>query len=834
MRPFIKRRYIVLGTLGMGGLALLLGLWAWVFADLPSVHNIATGMTLPSTRVYDRHGTLLYEIGLPERGRNRAIALSDLPEFCVNAFIATEDANYWHHVGVDVVGVVRAVWLNLRGGEVVAGGSTITQQTARLLLLDPLGQSERTLQRKLKEMVLAIQLQNATSKEHVLTLYLNQAYFGNLAYGIEAASRAYFGKSAPELSLAECALLAGMVQNASLYDPFIAPDNAKKRQEVVLNLMVQHGYLSPQQAETSKRDDLQFASTPYPIRAPHAVMAVWKQLERTYGDALYTDGLEVITTIDLSWQETAERIARAQLRFLNNPPNNERVPANANNAALVAMNPHTGEVLAMLGSPDYFNARIDGAVNATLAPRQPGSTLKPFTYALAMDPTRTAPYTPATALLDVRTPFVTRKLESYTPTNYALVEHGMVSLREALASSYNIPAVVALDHVGIGAFMAFMSNIGLDSLAQNTQIDLSVTLGGGEVRLLDLVQAYSIFPSGGLRTDPVLIQRVTNAAGDVLYTYEPPSQRYRALDERVAYLITDILSDNNARQPSFGFNSPMQIGRPAAAKTGTTTDFRDNWIVGYTPSLVVGVWVGNADNTPMREVSGISGAGPIYHAFMRNVLNQTPKEAFSVPEGIISLEVCVPSGLLPTPACPLTRVERFIAGTQPTEYDNLYQTFAINRRTGALADDTTAPEDVIERTYLVLPQEAREWGLRNGLALPPEDALIRLPDAEKPLRLLSPDPYTVFELSPILPTSAQRLRFRVGYPPDTVAVTYALNGTDLTTSTTAPYQAWWELALGQYTLTATAELADGTRLTTDPLYFTVVQDDRVGSFTLGE
>lgn len=830
-----KRRYIILSGLGISTLTLLLiGLWAWVFADLPPLHNIEAGMTLPSTRVYDRHGVLLYEIGQPERGRNKAIALSDLPEQCVNAFIATEDANYWHHVGIDLVGILRAVWLNLRGGEVVAGGSTITQQTARLLLLDPLGQSERTLQRKLKEMALAVQLQNATNKEHVLTLYLNQVYFGNLAYGIEAAARAYFHKSAPELSVAECALLAGMVQNASLYDPFIAPANAKKRQETVLSLMVQHGYLTPQDAQSIKQNDLQFASTPYPIRAPHAVMAVWKQLERTYGDALYTDGLEVITTLDLSWQETAERIARAQLRFLNNPPNNERVPANANNAALVALNPHTGEVLAMLGSPDYFDASIDGAVNATLAPRQPGSTLKPFTYALAMNPAHEAPYTPATALLDVRTPFVTRKLESYTPTNYALVEHGLVSVREALASSYNIPAVVALDHVGVSAFMALMSNIGLDSLAQNTQIDLSVTLGGGEVRLLDLVQAYSVFPSGGLRTEPILIQRVTNAAGELLYDYQPPAQRYRALDERVAYLITDILSDNNARQPSFGFNSPMQIGRPSAAKTGTTTDFRDNWIVGYTPSLVVGVWVGNADNTPMREVTGMSGAAPIYHAFMRNVLNQTPKEAFPIPEGIIALEVCVPSGLLPTPACPLTRVERFIAGTQPTTYDNLYQTFAINRRTGALADDSTAPEDVIERTYLVLPQEAREWGLRNGIALPPDDAQIRLPDAEKPLRLLSPDPYTVFELSPILPTSAQRLRFRVGYPPDTVSVTYVLNGETLSTLTSAPYQAWWELALGQYALTATAELADGTQLTTDPLYFSVVQDDRVGSFTLGE
>lgn len=822
-------------ALGMGVFLVLLAGWVygWILADLPSLSALETAKTLPSTRIYDRHGTLLYEIGQPERGRSTPIALAELPAYCINAFIATEDANYWSHVGVDVVGIARAVWINVRGGEVLAGGSTITQQTARLLLLDPLGNSERTLQRKLKEMVLAVQLQNATSKEYVLTLYLNQVYFGNLAYGINAGARAYFGKEAKELSLAECALLAGMAQNASYYDPLTQLERAKARQEIVLGLMLQQGYISAEQANSAKQDALQFASSPFPIEAPHAVMAVWKQLERTYGDALYMDGLEVTTTIDLNWQKTAERIVRAQLAFLNEPPNNERVPANANNASLIAMNPLTGEIYTMLGSPNYFDASIDGAVNATLANRQPGSTLKPFTYAVAMNPNRESPYTPATALLDVKTPFVTKRLESYTPANYALVEHGMVSVREALASSYNIPAVVALNDAGMNDFLTLISSAGLTELAKNARVDLSITLGGGEVRLLDLAQAYSIFPNGGYRVEPVLIQRVTTHEGVVLYDYIPQPLRVRVLDERVAYLITDILSDNNARQPSFGLNSPMQIGRPAGAKTGTTTDFRDNWIMGYTPSLVVGVWVGNADNQPMVDVTGVSGAGPIYHAFMRNVLNGVPSASFEVPKGLVRVEVCALSGLLPTPECPFKRVEWFIEGTQPTEYDTLYQAFTLDRRTGQLADDSTPEDEKIRRVYVVLPQEAREWGIRNGILPPPSGAKVRPVDSEKPTRLLSPDPYTTYELSSLLPIASQRVRFRVGVPENTVQVVYWLNDAIFAESDSTPFSVWWELALGQYTLKAEAILADGTRQMSDSVPFTVVQDEEnLSSYTV--
>jgi penicillin-binding protein 1C len=799
-------------------------LYGWIFVDLPSLDNLDAGLALPSTRIYDRNGTLLYEILPPEQGRNRALSLEAIPQQCLNAVIATEDANYFNHPGVDVVGILRAIWINVRGGEVIAGGSTITQQTARLLLLDPAQQAERTLQRKLKEMVLALQL-NSLGKDHVLALYLNQVYFGNLAYGIEAAARTYFHKSAPELSLSECAMLAGIIQNAVLNDPLANPNGAKTRQEVALRLMAQYGYITNIEAETAKHDELQFGATPFPIEAPHFVMAVWKQLERDYPDQLYGGGLEVITTVDLNWQNQAQRIVQQQLETLNNPVFGTRIPANAHNAAVVALDPFTGQVLTMLGSPDYFNEDIDGAVNATLAYRQPGSALKPFTYAAAMSPELAKPYTAATMILDVKTPFVTRKFESYAPANFGLVEHGPVLVREALASSYNIPAVVALDHVGLNRFIEFLANIGLEELAENSEVDLSITLGGGEVRLIDLAAAYSIFPNSGFLVDPVYILKITDTQGNVLHEYQPPILDRRVLDERLAYIITDMLSDNAARIPAFGANSALQIGRPAAAKTGTTTDFRDNWVVGYTPNLVVGVWVGNADNQPMEDVTGVSGAGPIYNAFMRRVLAGQPELAFSEPPGLTRVEVCALSGLLPTPQCPLTRVEIFIPGTEPADYDNFYQEFTIDKRTGLLADENTPFEQRLVQTYIVLPQEAWDWAVRNGIRLPPENAPTVLPDADDGLRLLSPDPHTIFEISPLIPIESQRIRFSVGVPPEAIAITYYLNDVPLGTVTETPWTLWWVLAIGDYELVAEATLSDGTTQRTDPLIFRVVPPD---------
>ncbi len=793
--------------------------YAWILADLPDVHALKAGMALPSTRIYDRQGRLLYQIADPQTGLNRVLTLSDLPACMAEATLATEDSNFYHHPGVDVQGVARALWTNIKGGEVIAGGSTITQQVARNLLLDPEQRAERTLHRKLRESVLALELTRTYSRDEILAFYLNQTYYGNLAYGVDAAARAYFGKNAADLTLAECAMLAGLPQAPASYDPLTNPETAKARQRIVLDLMVKHGYLAQEEADQAYDEALQYASTLFPIEAPHFVAAVWTQLQRDFADELYQGGLEVTTTLDLSWQQVAQESAQRHLDRLNNPPAGE--PAhNAHNAALVAMDPHTGQILAMLGSPDYFNDRIDGAVNAALAPRQPGSALKPFTYAAAFDPEGPAPWTPATMILDVGTPFVTRRLESYTPANYGLVEHGPVLVREALASSYNIPAVVALDHVGLDALVRLTTRLGISTLTDTSRFDLSLTLGGGEVRLLELAAAYGALANGGYRVDPVYILEVRDRDGRVLYEWTPPIHDRPVLDPRVAYLITDILSDNDARIPSFGPASALNIGRTAAAKTGTTTDFRDNWTVGYTPNLVAGVWVGNADNSTMVEVSGISGAGPIWHEFMRRVLLGQPELEFPVPQGLVRAEVCVTSGLLPTEYCPRTRWEWFIEGTVPQEHDTFYQPFTLDKRSGLLADETTPPEDREQRVYLILPPEAQDWAIRQGIPQPPVGAKI-VGGETVPVRLLSPDPYTVFRLTPLLPADQQRIRLTIAVPTHTASVTYWLDGAELVVVADKPFDYWWVLQPGEHDLYAVATLDDGSTVTADTVHFRV-------------
>lgn len=810
-------------------LTLVSGLsWWWLTADLPPIDALRAGLALPSTRIFDRHGTLLYEILPPTQGRNTPIAFEDIPPHCINAVVATEDANFYAHSGVDPVGVVRALWITVRGGS--AGGSTITQQLARMTLLNPHTLPERSIKRKLQEMVLALRLETAYSKTDLLTLYLNQAYFGNLAYGIEAAARAYFGKVAAELSLSECALLAGLLQGPSRYDPLQNPAAAQARQETVLRLMTERGDLTAAQAASALADPLTFAASPFPIEAPHFVMSVWVQLERDYPELLYTRGLDVTTTLDLDWQHTAEQGIREQIAWLNDTSSPTRSPADADNAALVALDPRTGEVLAMVGSPDYFNAKISGAVNATLALRQPGSALKPFTYAAAFDPRYPQPWTAATVTLDVATAFTTRKGELYMPANYGFAEHGPVRAREALASSFNIPAVAALKHAGVQHMIELASMAGLKSLADNPVLDLAVTLGGGEVRLLDLTAAYAVFPRGGTAVAPVMIIRVTVRDGETLFAWTPPPRGPQIIDSRVAWLITDILSDNAARVAGFGPNSLLNIGRPAAAKTGTTTDFRDNWVVGYTPSLVVGVWVGNADNRPMVNATGITGAGPIWHHFMRAILNGVAQEVFPPPPpGLIQVEICTLSGLLPTPDCPEKRLEWFITGTAPTTPDRYWHTLEIDSRSGAFADETTPLAFRVPERFLVLPPEAALWARAAGLHLleagrAQEIERVQAHDAAggAALRVISPPDGVSYQVSPSLPIANQRIRFEAAAPAGARHVRLILNGETAGIFEGPPYALFWTLAPGRYRLMAEAVMADGDTQTSPPVTFRVL------------
>jgi membrane carboxypeptidase/penicillin-binding protein PbpC len=424
-------------------------------------------------------------------------------------------------------------------------------------------------------------------------------------------------------------------------------------------------------------------------------------------------------------------------------------------------------------------------------------------------------------ILDVRTAFVTKEGFSYVPQNYDRAYHGPVSARAALAGSLNLPAVVVLDHIGVPTLLSLAGRMGLTTLTDAERYDLALTLGGGEVRLLDLTAAFGVFANGGRRVEPVAILSVETAAGDVIEQWRAPAGE-RVLDERVAYLISDILSDNTARAATFGFNSVLQIGRPAAVKTGTTTDYRDNWTVGYTPDLVTGVWVGNPDNTPMVNLSGVSGAGPIWHDFMRAALAGKPETAFARPEGLAAAEVCVPSGLLPSAICPRTRTELFLEGTAPAQVDDLYQVFRLDRRTGGLAGANTPAEDVVEQVFLVLPPAAREWARQNGVPQPPAEVLVGIERPSAALQIISPDANTIYRISPRLPLDRQRVPLRVAAAGPLREVTYYLDDALLETVAAAPFEAWWAITPGAHRLRAEARLATGEVVASETIEFSVL------------
>ncbi len=807
-----------------------------LLTDLPSLDHLTESLVVPSTKILARDGRLLYEIADPAGVHHTTVPLDEIPSACRQATIAVEDASFYSNPGVDLVGIARAVWINVTGGEVLSGGSTITQQVARNMLLDPQERAERTLARKLRESILAWRLARAYSKDDILALYLNQTYYGHLAYGIESAAQTYFGKSARNLDLAECALLAGLPQAPALFDPLSDPQAAKDKQAIVIDLMVKNRWLGDEEAKLAKNEPLQFAASPFPVEAPHFAFYVWGLLEEKYAsrpEVLYS-GLTITTTVDLDLVHTAEGIVNRRLGALAD--DKDSAPHNANNAALVALDPRTGQILAMIGSPDYFNGEISGAVNMAVAPRQPGSAIKPITYAAAFDPAlcgdsplpdsgrgaggvRSAcPWTPATMILDVRTAFVTQEGFSYVPQNYDRSFHGPVLAREALGGSLNVPAVKALDHVGLSHVLALAGRMGLTTLSDANRFGLALTLGGGEVRLIDLTSAFGVFGNGGLRLAPVSILEVSDSKGNIIERWHA-REGERVLDARVAYLINDILSDNQARLATFGPNSVLQIGRAAGVKTGTTTDFRDNWTVGYTPDLAVGVWVGNADNAPMVNVTGVSGAGPIWHEFIRAALTGKPETPFTQPAGLARAEVCALSGLLPTDTCPLRKTEIFIDGTQPTAYDTFYQPFEIDSATGLLADSSTPPERIVTKVFLVLPPEAQEWARGKGIPQIPNPKN-QIPSSPV-LALVSPDEATIYNVSPRLPMASQQIVFGAVSSAQLREVAFVLDGDTVATVTGPPYQYYWQIAPGQHVLEAVGIMPNGESVKSVGIRFTV-------------
>jgi len=817
---FFAALAVVVLALGLAALAVL-----WPV----SPESLLAAAPKPATQILDRNGRVLYEILDPATGLHRSIPLDEIPLRLRQATIATEDATFYANPGVDIWAIARAAWINLRGGEVLAGGSTITQQVARILLLSPAERSQRTLLRKLKESLLAYRLARHLSKDQVLELYLNQVYYGNLAYGVEAASQAYFGKPARELDLAESALLAGLPQSPAAYNPLTNLAAAKERQRVVLGLMVKQGYISEEQAAEAEGEVLHFAASPFPIAAPHFVMYVRERLAAMLPeDVLRQGGLRVYTTLDLDAQRAAEDAVRRHLQKLA-----ERKPGqpdhHVRNAAVVALAPQTGDILAMVGSPDYFSAEIDGAVNAALALRQPGSAIKPITYAAAF----ARDYSPATMLVDTREAFTTREGDPYVPMNYDLRFHGPVLLRQALACSYNLVAVKVLQHVGIEGLIETARSLGITSLDDSNRWGLALTLGGGEVSLLELTQAYAAFANGGQVVRARAILRVEDAQGRVLAAWEPSPPR-QGVSPQVAFLISDVLSDNTARAPAFGEDSPLRLSRPAAAKTGTTTDWRDNWTVGYTPNLAVGVWVGNADNSPMRDVSGITGAAPIWHDVMETLLRGMPTVDFTPPEGLVRVEICADSGLLPNPDCPHRRLEWFIQGKEPTRVCDWHRAVPIDRLSGLVAGPNCPPEFVERRVFTFWPAEALDWVRAQGLPEPPVATCplhaggqaAEIPGAQG-LALVSPDPNGVYRVSAALPAHVQALELsaRPLGSAGLNGVTFYVDGAVVGRAADPPYRVMWPMEPGAHVAWAEAALPNGGTVVSEVRRFTVLAPD---------
>lgn len=644
---------VVLGLLllavgGIAGTLLYNQLTHEIEQGIQTLETARNRQTFETTRIFDRHGQLLWEFF--GEGKRTTIPLNQIPQDLINATISVEDDTFYENIGLDAPSLIAALVANLRNPDQrPIGGSTITQQLVRRIAFSYEEATAVSYSRKTKEIFLAYLMTQHYTKDEILELYLNEIYYGNLAYGIESASQTYFKKPAAQLTLAEASLLTGLPQSPIELDPLTNLPAAKERQWLVLNLMVREGHINQAEAEATYLQPLDFAEQTVSLVAPHFAVYVRQQLEEQYGAEMVANGgLQVTTTLDLNYQQLAEILAQQQVNEL-------KADHNLHNAALVALKPGTGEVLAMLGSVDYQDETIDGKVNIALSRQQPGSAIKPITYAAGLSPdvvTGKSVWTLGDLLWDVPVSYPQLDGNSYRPVNYDGLFHGPVRMRQALANSYNVPAVLVLQELGMTRFLEMAQKMGIASFGTDpNRYGLAATLGGAELTPLELTSAYAVFANGGFRIPPVTILEVKKGSGEMLYQYTPPIPEL-VLDDRVAFLINDILDDDAARVPAMGRDNPLSLPFSAAAKTGTTNDFRDNWTVGYTPGLVVGVWMGNTDNSEMIKVTGLTGAAPLWSAFMKAVysdyhlietLNQNggqPPTEFPQPEGLEKRQLC--------------------------------------------------------------------------------------------------------------------------------------------------------------------------------------------------
>jgi 1A family penicillin-binding protein len=716
MFKIIKRLSLVLILVSIIGMGVFT--YFYIFKDLPSPHSLQNYKVIPiASQIYDRNGKLLYEVYKDEK--RTPIKLSEIPRYIPDATIAIEDKDFYSHGGVDLVsGVLRAVKENVQKGK-LQGGSTITQQLVKNALLT----QDRSVRRKLREIVLAIWTEQVFTKDQILEMYLNQVSYGGEAFGIQEAARTYFGKDAKDLTLSEAALLAGLPQAPSQYSPFVDPQAAIDRRNVVLKNMRdlkkdnKNTYISQAQYEKAINDDPHFIKPKTEIHAPHFVFYVKKQLEDMYGAKMVEEGgLKVTTTLDLDYQEQAEKILKEAV--------DKQKYLNVQNGAVLATRPPTGEVIIMVGSTDYF-ATPSGAFNVTTARRQPGSSIKPVNFAVGID---RHIVTAATTFLDIPTCFPGGP-KKYCPQNYDGHFHGPVQLRFALANSYNIPAVKMLQMNGVDTFIASAEAFGIESWqADKDQYGLSLTLGAGEVKMTEMAQAFGTFANRGISKPLVSILKVEDKTGKVLYEFKDPNfiqdikqplrnpnflliDGKRAISPETAFIISHILSDNYARSATFGTHSSLVIpNKTVSVKTGTTDNKHDNLTTGYTPNFLVDVWVGNNDNTAMSQYieSGQTGAAPIWNSVMSMLLKDQPDLRLIRPKDVVDKWVCGLTGQIQNKnddaaqGC-TTRFEYFIKGTEnlpQTQVNVTRETIPVNKNTGKQTQPTDPDMEMREQSVI--------------------------------------------------------------------------------------------------------------------------------------
>ena len=612
----VKKLWPYALALCLVGIIGLMGLFAWASKDLPDPNKLSTRTVAQSTKIYDRTGEhLLYEIHGNQK--RTMIPINEIPKYAIDATITLEDQKFYEHNGFSIIGIIRGVIVQALKGKRLQGGSTLTQQLVKNAVLG----DERSVIRKIKELILAYQLEQKYSKDEILQMYFNEIPYGSTAYGIEASSQTYFGKSAKDLTLAEAATIAAMPQAPTYY--YNHPDALIARQQYALDQMVELDYITEDQARTAKEEKIIFKPLSQGITAPHFVFFVKELLSQKYGETMIdTGGLKIISTLDYDLQIQAEQIIKDQVE--KNAKNFQ-----ANNAATVVIDVKTGQILAMVGSSDFFNEDIDGQVNVATSPRQPGSSFKPIVYTAGF----IKGYVPETTLYDVETHFKTEVGDDYFPHDYDLKERGPVSLRTALAGSLNIPAVKMIYLAGIDNVLNLADSLDYTTLKNRSRFGLSLVLGGGEVSLLEHTNAYATFAREGTKLPYSAVLKLEQPNGQIMEEYQEATPQ-KVIEPNIVRMTNSILSDNNARSYVFGTSNYLTLAdRPVAAKTGTTNDYHDAWTLGYTPQIAVGVWVGNSNNDEMkRGADGSQIAAPIWQKIMAEAVKNLPIENFIAPE----------------------------------------------------------------------------------------------------------------------------------------------------------------------------------------------------------